>query len=109
MGSFTEVRLKRTPVNVRTTDTFLCTESTNFHFSTTLIKQTLVIFTLSMNGYLTSENLTKTRNDLEKFLSNESRVIVTLLPLVPRQAKVKTTRYTIQLVICAPFSRRFSK
>ena len=30
-----------------------------------------------MNGYLTSENLIKTANDLEKFLSNKSRVIVT--------------------------------
>ena len=51
-----------------------------------------------MNGYLTSENLTKRANDLEQFLSNKNRVIVTLLPLLRRQAKVKTTHYTIQLI-----------
>ena len=51
-----------------------------------------------MNGYLTSENLTITANDLEQFLSNKNRVIVTLLPLLRRQAKVKTTHYTIQLI-----------
>ena len=43
------------------------------------------------------------------FLSYKNRVIVTLLPLLRRQAKVKTTRYTIQPVICASFSGRFSK
>ena len=51
-----------------------------------------------MNGYLTRENLTKTANDLEQFLANKNRRIVTLLPLLQRQAKVKTTRYMIQLI-----------
>lgn len=65
--------------------------------------RTRITCALCMNEYLTSVNLTVTANDLSKFLSNNNRVIVLLLRLVQRQAKVKTTRYTIQLVICAPF------
>ena len=58
---------------------------------------------MSVNGYLSSENLTETANDLEQFLSNKYRAIVTLLPLLRRQAEVKTTRYTIKLFFACHF------